>query len=70
VKDNLFVVSQFIIPQHLLSRLVGWFASTKIEFIKNIFIKNFAKKFDVNMAEAKIEDLEEFASFNDFFTRE
>lgn len=70
MKDNLFVFSQYIIPQHALSRLVGWFASTKIEFIKNLFIKNFAKKFDVNMSEAKIEDLETFENFNDFFTRE
>jgi len=70
VKDNLFVFSQYIIPQHALSRLVGWFASTKIEFIKSFFIKNFAKKFGINMAEAKIEDLDAFASFNDFFTRE
>lgn len=70
MKDNLFVFSQYIIPQHALSRLVGWFASTKIEFIKNLFIKNFAKKFGINMSEAKIEDLEAFASFNDFFTRE
>ena len=70
MKDNLFVFSQYIIPQHALSRLVGWFASTKIEFIKNMFIKNFAKKFGINMSEAKIEDLEAFESFNDFFTRE
>ena len=70
MKDNLFVFSQYIIPQHALSRLVGWFASTKIEFIKSFFIKNFAKKFGINMAEAKIEDLDAFASFNDFFTRE
>ncbi len=70
MKDNLFVFSQYIIPQHALSRLVGWFASTKIEFIKNLFIKNFAKKFGINMSEAKIEDLEAFESFNDFFTRE
>jgi phosphatidylserine decarboxylase len=70
VKNTLFIISQYIVPQHGLSRLVGWFASTKIEFIKNLFIKNFAKKFDVNMDEAKIEDLEAFPCFNDFFTRE
>jgi len=70
VNKKLFIISQYIIPQHGLSRLVGWFASTKIEWIKNLFIKNFAKKFDVNMSEAKVEDLEAFACFNDFFTRE
>lgn len=70
MNKKLFIISQYIIPQHGLSRLVGWFASTKIEWIKNLFIKNFAKKFDVNMSEAKVEDLEAFACFNDFFTRE
>ena len=69
-KNALFVLSQYIIPQHTLSRLVGWFASTKIEFIKSTFIKKFAAKYDVNMDEAKIEDLDQFANFNDFFTRE
>lgn len=70
MNKKLFIISQYLIPQHGLSRLVGWFASTKIEWIKNLFIKNFAKKFAVNMDEAKIEDLEAFACFNDFFTRE
>ncbi|WP_353350387.1 archaetidylserine decarboxylase [Oceaniserpentilla sp. 4NH20-0058] len=69
-KNTLFVLSQYLIPQHSLSRLVGWFASTKIGFIKNTFISKFAAKYDVNMDEAKIDDLEEFACFNDFFTRE
>lgn len=69
-KKTLFVLTQHLIPQHALSRLVGWFASTKISFIKNTFITKFAAKYDVNMDEAKIEDLEEFACFNDFFTRE
>ena len=62
MKDNLFVFIQHIIPQHQLSRLVGWFASTKIEFIKSFFIKNFAKKFGINMGEAKIENIEAFAN--------
>ncbi|MFY0640697.1 MAG: phosphatidylserine decarboxylase [Bermanella sp.] len=69
-KNALFVLSQYIIPQHTLSRIVGWFASTKIELIKSTFIKKFAAKYDVNMSEAKIEDLDQFANFNDFFTRE
>ncbi len=68
--DKLFIIIQHIIPQHLLSRLVGWFASTKIIFIKDFFIKNFAKKYGINMEEALIEDLESFVCFNDFFTRE
>ena len=69
-KDSLFVFLQYLIPQHGLSRLVGWFASSEIDFIKNTFISNFAKKYAVNMQEAKEEDLSQYKSFNDFFTRE
>jgi len=69
-KDSLFVMLQYVIPQHALSRLVGWFASTEIGFIKDTFITKFAKKYQVNMDEALVEDLSSFASFNDFFTRE
>jgi len=69
-KDSLFVMLQYIIPQHALSRLVGWFASTEIGFIKDTFITKFAKKYQVNMDEALVEDLSSFASFNEFFTRE
>ncbi len=69
-KDSLFVFLQYLIPQHALSRLVGWFASSEIDFIKNTFISNFAKKYAVNMQEAKEEDLSKYKSFNDFFTRE
>jgi len=69
-KDSLFVMLQYVIPQHTFSRLVGWFASTEIGFIKDTFITKFAKKYQVNMDEALVEDLSSFASFNDFFTRE
>jgi len=69
VKDNLFVFMQYLIPQHSLSRLVGWFASTKIEWIKSTFITKFAAKYQVNMDEALNSDLSSYASFNDFFTR-
>jgi len=69
-KDSLFVFLQYLIPQHALSRLVGWFASSEIDFIKSTFITKFAKKYGINMQEAKEEDLSKYKSFNDFFTRE
>ena len=69
-KDSLFIFLQYLIPQHALSRLVGWFASSEINFIKSTFITKFAKQYDVNMQEAKQEDLSKYKSFNDFFTRE
>lgn len=68
-KKQLFALMQYFIPQHLLSRLVGWFAQSEYPLIKNTFIKWFAKRYDVNMQEALNEDLESYKSFNEFFTR-
>ncbi|WP_045857393.1 archaetidylserine decarboxylase [Teredinibacter purpureus] len=69
MKSFLFVLLQYILPHHLLSRIVGWFASTEITWIKNLFIQRFAANFDVNMAEAAQESLLEYKSFNAFFCR-
>ncbi len=67
---NLFILLQYITPQHLLSRIVGALAKSKITFIKNNFIKIFANRYQVNMSEAKKTNLTEYESFNAFFTRE
>lgn len=70
VKDKLFIASQYLVPQHLLSRTVGALAATEIDWIKNPLIKGFIKQFDVNMDEAERQQAEDFRCFNDFFTRE
>lgn len=70
IKDKLFIGSQYVLPQHLLSRGVGALAATEISWIKNPLINAFIKQFDVNMSEAKRENAEDFHCFNDFFTRE
>lgn len=67
--NKLFIFFQHIVPQHFLSRTVGLLANCQITFIKNFLIKIFIKKYKVNMAEAEIKNVEEFSSFNDFFTR-
>jgi len=68
--EKLKTAYQYIIPQHGLTRLVGKLASSKNKMLKKAFINYFLKNFDINMSEALIENPEEFASFNDFFTRE
>lgn len=70
IKKNLFIAFQYIVPQHLLSRIVGKLAASEVRWIKNLFINSFIKKFDINMQEAKFKQAEDFASFNEFFTRE
>lgn len=66
---SLFVTLQHILPQHLLSRGVGWLAATRIKPVKNLFISRFAQAYDVNMTEAREENPLAYDSFNAFFTR-
>lgn len=70
MKDSLFILLQHLLPQHLLSRAVGYLAESRCHWVKRPFIKTFAKQYKVNMSEAVIEDLEQFENFNAFFTRE
>ena len=68
--DRLFIVIQHIIPQHLLSRLVGSLAAMqRPRWLKNLIISLFIKQFNVVMAEAEEPDHTSYDSFNAFFTR-
>ena len=69
-KSKLFSWLQYLLPQHLLSRLTGRLADCRISWIKNLLIKSFIKHFNVDMSEALQEDPTAYNSFNDFFTRE
>ncbi|KZX82303.1 phosphatidylserine decarboxylase [Oleiphilus sp. HI0009] len=67
--DDLFVFSQYISPQHFISRVAGKVASTTFEPVKNNFINWFVDKYDVDMSEAAEPNPTAYPSFNDFFTR-
>ena len=60
---------QFLLPQHLLSRLMFRFARIQIPWIKNRFTSWFVSNYKVNLNEAQLEDIKEYKHFNDFFTR-
>jgi len=66
---SLFILFQHLVPQHLLSRLTGIFANSTRPWLKNSLIRKFVRRYGVNMAEAIHGDPEDYASFNDFFTR-
>ncbi len=68
--ERLFIAAQFMLPQHLLSRLTGVLAASRITWLKNLLIKGFIRQFDVDMSEAANPDPASYQSFNDFFTRE
>lgn len=69
MKDRLFILSQYLLPHHWLSRAIGCLAECRTPWLKDWLIKAFAKRYQVNMSEAAQEDLRSYAHFNDFFTR-
>ena len=60
---------QYLLPQHLLSKLMFWFARIENAWIKNTFTRWFVNKHQVNLAEAERDNISDYAHFNDFFTR-
>ncbi len=65
----LFVLLQYILPQHTLSRLVLKATRVKIGWFKDLLISSFLKLYPVNMQEATQSDPLRYATFNEFFTR-
>ncbi|ARU90029.1 phosphatidylserine decarboxylase [Pseudomonas sp. M30-35] len=69
MKQRLFIISQYLLPHHLLSRLIGCAAECRAAWFKNRLINWFIKQYNVNMSEAQVEDPTAFEHFNAFFTR-
>ncbi len=68
-KARLFALLQHLLPQHLLSRLVGRLADCQVGWVKNTFIGLFNRAYAINMAEAIEQNPKNYSSFNAFFTR-
>ena len=64
-----FILLQHIMPHHAVSRSAGSLASSEKRWLKDLMIRRFIDAYDVDMSEAA-RGIEEYRSFNDFFTRE
>ena len=64
------VAFQYIMPQLYLTQFAGWFAQQKWGAVTHFVIKAFAKKYNMDMSEAKKENFSDYESFNQFFIRE
>lgn len=64
-----FAYIQYVLPQHLLTNLVGWLANLRVVWFKNLLINQFIKLYHVDMQEAAIENPEAYPDFNSFFIR-
>lgn len=65
-----FARFQRLLPQHGLSRLVGRLAAATVPWIKTPLIRAFVAAYPVDLTEAARPRIEDYRSFNDFFTRE
>ncbi|WP_101775225.1 archaetidylserine decarboxylase [Pasteurella oralis] len=63
------IAFQYVMPQLYLTQLAGWFAKQQWGSVTHFVIKLFAKKYNVNMAEAARPAFSDYASFNEFFIR-
>lgn len=69
LNNRIFVLAQYLLPHHPLSRLVGRAAQCTLPWFKTRVINWFARHYDVDMRDACFEELSAYASFNSFFTR-
>jgi phosphatidylserine decarboxylase len=67
--DKFKITLQYIMPKHLISRLVGLLAAARLGALTHALINLFIKSYGINMAEAKYEKATDYKSFNEFFTR-
>ncbi len=68
--DYLKALPQYLMPGHLVSRLIHAFTRIRHPAIKNRFTGWFVKHFNVNMDEAAESNPFAYEHFNAFFTRE
>jgi phosphatidylserine decarboxylase len=69
VRARLFVALQYLLPQHLLSRLVGWLAHARVGWIRRPLIGAFVRAYRPELSDAEQPDPSGYDTFNAFFTR-
>lgn len=65
-----FAALQYLLPQQLLSRLVGALARTRLAWLRRPLVAGFVRAYRPEMADALQPDPQAYPSFNAFFTRE
>lgn len=68
--QRLKIAFQYVMPQIYLTRMAGWFAEKEWGAVTHFVIKLFAIKYRINMTEAQHSEYKDYASFNQFFTRQ
>jgi len=69
VIERLLAGIQYILPHHLLSRMVYVLMRSEIAWVKNFLIRLISRIAGINFSEALSPDPSDYASFNAWFTR-
>ena len=69
MRERAFVLLQYLLPQHLLSRLVGALARTRNPLVRRPLVALFLRGYRPDLAEAVEADAGAYPSFNALFTR-
>ncbi len=64
-----FAALQYLLPQHLLSRLIGSIARARLAWVRRPLIAGFVRGYRPEMGDALESDPRVYPSFNAFFTR-
>ncbi len=67
--DRILTVPQYVLPQHTLSVLMHRLTQSQVGWFKNAFIRLISWWFNVDINEAASPHLQDYPSFNAFFTR-
>ncbi|MGR9114843.1 MAG: archaetidylserine decarboxylase [Gammaproteobacteria bacterium] len=70
LKESFITFSQYLLPHHLLSRLIGFLCHWENKAWKDYMIKRFGKFYKVNTKEAVSRNLRHYSSFNHFYIRQ
>lgn len=67
--QRVFVLAQYVLPHHLLSRMMGKLTHCKNPIIKNLMIQRIASAYQIDLNDALEPDQKAYPTFNAFFTR-
>jgi len=70
IVERLFILFQWLVPQHIITAIVFRLARIRTVALKNFFIRQFVRVYNVNVDEISTPVPDSFANFNEFFTRE
>ena len=68
IYDKIKIYMQYILPKHLLTLAVGFFASAKLGKVTTFAIEKFVKFYDINTSEMQ-KQISDYTTFNHFFAR-